>query len=187
MVKGCYMYNDQINYRDLLERLQAFDLDAFEALYLHARERLFVYAFSILRDECAAQDVVQESFVDLWENQHFLRIHTDLAGYLTRMVRNRSLNYMKKEQNQARLQLEHFGADAAVAPDKIAARELGQEIEAAIGKLPPMPAKVFRLHYMERFSYAEIAEQLRISPHTVSNHMVKALKELRKNLKKISS
>jgi len=182
---GLRVYNDKTDYTGLLKRLKAFDLDAFEELYVQTRERLFVYALSILKDEDTAQDVVQELFVDFWETQLFLHIHTELAGYLVRTVRNRCLDYKKREQNQERLRKEHFGTDAGItAPDAIEAWALGKEIEAAIAQLPPMPAKVFRLHYVDKFSYAEIADQLHISPNTVSNHMAKALKELRKNLKK---
>ena len=179
------MYDDKTDYTGLLERLKAFDLDAFGELYVKVRERLFVYAFSFLKDEDAAQDVVQELFVDLWEDGTFEHIHTGLIAYLVRAVRNRSLTYKKKEENQARLRKEYFGTDAELAePDAIEAWALGEEIEAAIAQLPPMAAKVFRLHYIEKLSYAEIADQLQISVNTVSNHVARALKGLRGNLKK---
>lgn len=179
------MYDDKTDYTGLLQRLKAFDLDAFGELYVEVRERLFVYAFALLKDEDVAQDTVQELFVDLWENQLFEHIHTDLIGYLVRAVRNRSLTYMKKEKNQAKLRKEHFGTNAELAePDAIAAWALRKEIEAAISQLPPMAAKVFRLHYIEKLSYAEIADRLQISVHTVGNHVARALKGLRGNFKK---
>jgi DNA-directed RNA polymerase specialized sigma24 family protein len=43
------------------------------------------------------------------------------------------------------------------------------------------------MHYIEKFNYTEIAERLQISPHTVSNHMTRALKDLRENLKNIDA
>lgn len=64
-------------------------------------------------------------------------------------------------------------------------QELRREIEAAINKLPPMPARVFRLHYIEKLSYSKIAGILNITPSTISNHMTRALKSLRESLKKI--
>lgn len=179
------MYDNKTDYTGLLRRLKAFDLDAFGELYVEVRERLFVYALSLLKDEDIAQDVVQELFVDFWEHRLFEHIHTDLIGYLVRTVRNRCLNYKKQQQNQAKLRKEHFGTDMELAePDTIAAWALGEEIEAAIAQLPPMAAKVFRLHYIEKFSYAEIADQLQISVNTVGNHVARALKGLRGNLKK---
>jgi len=165
-----------------LERLKAFDQDAFEQLYLHARERLYVYALSILKDEATAQDIVQELFVDFWEEQIFLRIHTGLAAYLIRTVRNRSLDYIKTEQNRSKIRKAYFGENETIA-DAVEARVLGEEIEAAINKLPQKAATVFRLHYIVKLSHAEIAEQLQISINTVGNHITRALKELRETLK----
>jgi RNA polymerase sigma-70 factor (ECF subfamily) len=181
--------HDNTDYTILLEQLKTFDINAFEALYVHTRERLFVYAFSILKDEDAAQDIVQELFVDLWENRLFLNIHTGLIGYLVRSVRNRSLDQLKKQQNHRRLAKDHFyAAEKEVAIRNILEnKELGAVLEAVIHKLPPMPAKVFRLHYIEKLNYTEIAEKLQISSNTVSNHMTRALKDLRENLKNIDA
>lgn len=164
-------------------------MDAFESLYVHTRERLFAYAFSILKDADAAQDLVQELFVDFWENKLFLHIHTGLIGYLLRTVRNRSLDYLKKEQTHQRIEKQHFrpAEEVLIISDVLENKELGAVIEAEIDKLPPMPSKVFRLHYIEKLNYTEIAEQLQISPNTVSNHMTRALKDLRENLKNIDA
>lgn len=184
------MDNDNTDYTGLLERLKALDIDAFGELYALARERLFVYAFAILKDESAAQDIVQELFVDFWENRLFKQIQVGLIAYLVRSVRNRCFDYKKQEQNRARLRKNHFrgnGEEAIPILDAIEAGELGAAIETAIDQLPPMPAKVFRLHYIEKLNYTEIAERLQISPNTVSNHMTRALKDLRENLKNIDA
>ena len=185
------MYNDNTDYNGLLERLKASDIDAFGELYAHARERLFVYAFAIVKDESAAQDIVQELFVDFWENRLFRQIQTGLIAYLVRSVRNRCFDYKKQEQNRARLRKDHFrgNSEEGIIPvlEAIEAGELGAAIENAIDLLPPMPAKVFRLHYIEKLNYTEIAERLQISPNTVSNHMTRALKDLRENLKNIDA
>ena len=179
--------HDKRDYTILLEQLKTFDINAFEALYVHTRERLFVYAFSILKEEGAAQDIVQELFVDLWEKRLFLNIHTGLIGYLVRSVRNRSLDQLKKQQKHRRLANDHFYAagEEAVIRNILENKELGAMIEAMIHKLPPMPAKVFRLHYIEKLNYTEIAEELHISSNTVSNHMTRGLKGMRENLKNI--
>jgi len=178
--------HNKTNYTVLLERLKTLDIDAFEELYIQTRERLFAYALAILKEEDAAQDLVQELFVDIWEDRLFLNIHTGLAPYLTRTVRNRSLDYLKKQQNRQRLAKLHLqpGSEEFLINDALENKELGAVIEAAIEKLPPMPAKVFRLHYIKKINHSKIAEMLQISTNTVSNHMTKALKHLRENLKK---
>lgn len=181
------MQQGGVNYHTILERLKASDLDAFDILYTHTRERLFVYALSFLKDEAAAQDLVQDLFSDFWENKLFLDVHSCLVSYLVRAVRNRCLVALKKEQNREKFkkQFDYVEGGRVALDAQLENRELRREIEAAIDKLPPMPARVFRLHYIEKLSYAEIAGILNISPATISNHMTRALKSLRESLKKI--
>jgi len=175
-----------IDYSQLLVSLKASDLDAFDTLYLHTREKLFAYSFSILKDEAAAQDLVQDFFIDLWKNKLFLNIHSGLIGYLMKAVRNRSLDHIKKEQHRKKQQkdYEELEIQKVVEKDKFVIQEMGQELNAALSKLSPMQGKVFQLHYIEKLSYKEISEQLHISPATISNHISGALKILRQELKK---
>lgn len=176
-----------LNYNQILERLRESDLEAFDTLYINTRKRLYAYAFSITGNEAVAQDIVQDLFIDLWKDKLFMNIHTGLIGYLVRAVQNRSIVYLKKEQTRQKLkqQFDYLAAGGFTLSDNLDTQEIRQQIEYAIAQLPPMPAKVFRMHYIEKLSYAEIAAQLHISPSTISNHMTRALKSLRENLKKI--
>jgi len=67
--------------------------------------------------------------------------------------------------------------------ESIESTELQKAIKGAIAKLPPQCRKVFELSRMEQMSYSKIAEELQISTNTVENHMSKALKMLRADLK----
>ncbi|BAV04953.1 RNA polymerase sigma-70 factor, ECF subfamily [Filimonas lacunae] len=179
------MPDENVDYTILLQRLQAHNLPAFEQLYRHMRNRLYIYALSILKDEAAAQDIVQELFLTMWEGRQFEHIHTGLVPYLVKAVRNRSLDYLKKEQTRDKIRHELALLDSGqiTSADKLTTLELRAELENAVSRLPPMPAKVFQLHYIEKLSYTEIADKLNISTSTVSNHMVKGLKLLRAYLK----
>ena len=180
------MRKESIDYNQLLIALKAFELEAFEILYLSTRERLFAYSFSILKDEDAAQDLVQVFFIDFWENKIFLNINSGLIGYIMMAVRNRSMDYLKKEKHRKKQQkgFEDLQTEEITLNNKIINQEMEQEMRVAMSKLPPMPAKVFHLHYIEKLSYKEISAQLNISPSTISNHISRALKILRQELKK---
>ena len=178
-------YSD-LQYKDLLLRLRAADLEALGELYVQTRGRLFAYALFLLQDEDAAKDLIQQLFIDFWDNKVFQQIHSGLVAYLMRSVHNRCLDTIKREQNRHRLRNGYFGVDKEPRFELtlLETRELGETLNSAIDMLPPMPARIFRLHYIEKLSYAEIAGQLNISSNTVSNHMTKALKKLREILKK---
>ena len=174
------------NYSDnevLLQGLRRNDLKAFEHLYHHARNRLFVLALSILHDEYTARDLVQDFFIDLWYFRIFETITTSLNAYLFQSVRNRAFNLREKLITQEKLKQGYIVQEPPTRYP-LENEELGQLINHAINQLPTMAGKVFRMQYIDKLTHVEIAEKLGISKHTVSNHMHRALKELRSTLKK---
>ncbi len=160
-------------------------MEAFNELYSGTRERLFVYALTFVKDEIIARDIVQDIFIDFWDKQIFQNIQTGLISYLLTTVRNRSVDHLKKSNTQKKLKKEfdYLFDEAYHISKKYDNEELEIILKNAIKQLPPMPGKVFLLHYLEKKSHQEIADILGISKHTVSNHMDRALKQLRGILK----
>jgi RNA polymerase sigma-70 factor (ECF subfamily) len=171
------------DYTNLLQRLQQHDLDAFNILYSRSRKRLFVLAYSITADDAVSKDIVQDFFIDFWENRRYEHIKQSLEGYLIFAIRNKALKYNRAQASLLK-KAQSMPLPAAVAATHVIEhRELEREIDQAISLLPPMAGKVFRLHYLEHLSHLQIAEQLGISKSTVSSHMDRALKELRVTLR----
>lgn len=167
----------------LLESLRRNDLKAFEYLYLHSRNRLYVLALSILRDEDAARDLVQDLFIDLWYFRTFENIAVSVSAYLFQAARNRAYNLRDKMRTRDKLE-EAYVPPASETHYPLENEELGRIIHKAIDRLPPAAGKVFRMQYIDKLTHVEIAEKLGISKYTVSSHIDRALKELRANLKK---
>jgi RNA polymerase sigma-70 factor (ECF subfamily) len=133
-----------------------------------------------------AEEMVQGTFLTLWEKRETIDIHTSVKSYLYQAVHNNSLNLLKHYQvRQAHSEHIKYHTDPGTDfnTQKVLGDELEQEIDAAIGSLPAQCQTVFRLSRFENLTYAEIAEQLNISVKTVENHMGKALKILRERLK----
>lgn len=179
------MKKDFENSATLLDRLKELDLDAFNYLYTTSREKLYAYAYFIIKDETVAQDLVQDLFVDFWERQLFRNIDTSLISYLMRSVRNRSYDYLNKQNTQKKLkdQFDYLKSDDHTINNKLENAELGKKIKDALSHLSPMQGKVFYYHYIQQLSYAQVADLLNISKSTISTHMDKALKTLRFKLK----
>jgi len=178
------MLRSNSEHQQLLEALKANDKEAFLRLYLHFRKRLFATAYLIVKDTETAKDLVQDFFIDFWQNQRYQNIQAALQTYLTHSIKNRALNWKKKQEAIARLRQSMTLRRSEETPYYLEHEELNREIAKAIHELPPMASRVFELHYIERLSHKEIAEQLRISKSTVSSHLDRALKELRKKLMK---
>ena len=170
----------------LLLTLQAGDITAFEMIFKTYYQSLCNYAYSFVQDRDEAEEIVQSTFLSVWEKRDSLSIHTGVKPYLYAMVRNASLNVLKHEK----IKQQHAAVELAVAERStesvtrsVMASELEERIYKAMNKLPEQCRLVFKLSRFEELKYAEIAEQLNISIKTVENQMGKALKIMREQLK----
>lgn len=170
----------------LFETLKAGDITAFEMLFRTYYQPLCNYAFTFVQDKDEAEEIVQSTFLSLWEKKQTLEIRTAVKPYLYAMVRNASLNVLKHEK----VKKEHAEVTMAVGERSIEsvartvmASELESRIYKAMDALPEQCRLVFKLSRFEELKYSEIAEQLNISVKTVENHMGKALKIMREQLR----
>lgn len=170
------------------------DKKSFNRLFAVYYPRLTAYAHLFLEKE-AAEDVVQELFVYIWEHMDGIKIHTSLEAYLFKSTYQRCLNQIKhhkmKETHHKQLEnrfaeMEHriFNPDTDESIRKLFMSDLKKEMRNAINELPDRCREVFMLSYVYQLKNKEIAEALNISVNTVENHMTNALKTLRMKLKK---
>lgn len=158
---------------------------AFEALFREQYAPLCRFALRFTGDHDEAEELVQEVFYQLWENRMKINISITPAGYLFRSVQNRYLNkvkHLKVRQSYADHQNSR-NDHAAPADSEVRSKELEKQINSAMDSLPEQCGKVFRLSRNEGLKYSEIAKELGISEKTVENHMGKALRLLRENLR----
>jgi len=170
----------------LLVTLQAGDITAFEMIFKTYYQPLCNYAYSFVHDRDEAEEIVQATFLSVWEKKDNLTIHTGVKPYLYAMVRNAALNVLKHEkikQQHATVELAVAERSAESVTRTVMASELEDRIYKALNKLPEQCRLVFKLSRFEELKYAEIAEQLNISIKTVENQMGKALKIMREQLK----
>ena len=159
---------------------------AFEMIFRTYYKSLCNYAYSFLSDKDEAEEVVQSSFLTMWEKRKDMDIQTSFKAYLYRVVRNSCLNVIKHEK----IKLQHVSYEMAggeptheLVGQSVVASELEQKIYDAMNTLPTQCRLVFQLSRFEELKYQEIADQLSISIKTVENQMGKALKLMRVQLK----
>jgi RNA polymerase sigma-70 factor, ECF subfamily len=166
--------------------LVAGDVTAFEMIFKTYYQPLCSYAFTFLHDKEEAEEIVQSTFLSVWEKHEAIAIRTAVKPYLYAMVRNACLNVIKHEKIKQKHAVEEIAMAAhsheSVA-QAVASSELEGKIQQAMEKLPEQCRLVFKLSRFEELKYSEIAEQLEISVKTVENHMGKALKIMREQLK----
>jgi RNA polymerase sigma-70 factor (ECF subfamily) len=169
----------------LIESLAKQDEAAFEQVFKTHFKKLHAYACSIIKEETAAEEVVQQVFFKLWERSKGLSISGSVAAYLYRAVYNESLNYLKHQKVQSGYQ-QHFSHNMKnehdTAGKKLSLKELEGRLSNAMNELPEQCRTIFQLSRFEELRYREIADRLGISVKTVENQMGKALKVLRTKL-----
>lgn len=160
------------------------DARAIDSLFNEHYAALSRYAFTMLRNQEQAEDVVQQLFIHLWEKRNELDEMENARAYLYRATHNRCLNELNRQKRQgmhlAVDEVHHLESDAGRG---VLTGELEDQISAAVQTLPEKCQEVFRMSRFEDLSYKEIAESLDISVKTVENHMGKALRILREELK----
>ncbi len=173
---------------ELIEKIKAGNQQAFKFLFETYHPRLCNYASRFVEDEEAAQDIVQDCFVHLWECRKMVASDT-VAPMLFTMVRNKCLNHIKHlnivRNYERELSQQNNGEELLYRKDfwgnsdeKVLYEELKGEIMSQIDKLPPRTREVFMLSRFEGLKNREIAEQLNIAVKVVEKHITKTLKAL---------
>jgi RNA polymerase sigma-70 factor (ECF subfamily) len=172
--------------KELLQRVARDDHDAFRQLFDLYADRLHAAVYNYTKSRFIAEELVQEVFIRLWDHRSQLREVQDPTAYLYRMVFNQINTYLKRIANERRI-LEKAEAWMTAGQDgtrqQLEANEMLRIINAAIDRLPPQKKIIYHLSREKGLSYHEIAEQLHLSPNTVKNHLVEAMKLLRGYLK----
>lgn len=170
---------------DIVEALHQGNAVVFEQLFKDYYGRLCNYVNTILNDVDESEEIVQSTFIALWEKRESLVIHTSVKSYLYQAVHNQSLNKIKHNQ----VKQSHFeyvtaqnNVNVSDGYQSLVGKELGEMIGVAVESLPPQCRTVFTLSRFSGLSYAEIATRLDVSVKTVENHMGKALRIMRVHL-----
>ena len=161
------------------------DETAFEQVFKTHFKRLHAYAFTILRDEIEAEEIVQQVFFKLWERNENLSLTGSVSAYLYRAVHNESLNYLKHQKVRSNHQLHvaySMKNEVEHPAKKVITGELEKKIHTALNELLEQCRTIFQMSRFDELKYREIADKLGISVKTVENQMGKALKLLREKL-----
>lgn len=144
--------------------------------------QVFNFSFLLLKDTGWSEDVVQEVFVKLWNNRSKLDPSGRLLPYLFVLTKRASLNKLRDIKSftpSFEYLWNNISSLSDCSHEKLVAKELSDYLDQVLSKLPKRQREVFKLSRFEGFTHQQIAEELNISPNTVKNHMIQALKTIR--------
>ncbi|SFH12281.1 RNA polymerase sigma factor [Pedobacter insulae] len=173
---------DGLSDHKLTELLSEEDRIAFAQIFKRYNKILLIHAYKKLEQQEVAEDIVQEVFSMLWQKRGSISISTNLAGYLYASVKNKALDVIARRKTEALYvdSLKHFvGSGVALTDHLVRERQMKEIIEREVSRLPTKMRRVFELSRSQHLSHKEIASELKLSEHTVTDQIKKALKILR--------
>ncbi|RUT78036.1 RNA polymerase sigma-70 factor [Ancylomarina longa] len=169
-----------------INKLRAGSERTFKELYNKYYDALFLFGQKYIPNQNAVEDIIQESFLKVWEKKTSFFHEAALRAFLYKTVRNSCLNLIEHEKVCRNYQ-EEFAKDLSSNDfflNNVIEEEVNRIITDTIQKLPES-ARLIYLLSLKGLKNVEIAEDLDISINTVKTQKQRANKFLRENLKNL--
>ncbi|MCU1307548.1 MAG: sigma-24, subfamily [Acidobacteriaceae bacterium] len=166
----------------LIARIRAGDEDAMAQVYDRHSQIVYSVALRVLGDTGAAEDVMQEIFMQLWRNpQTFDANRGSLGAWLAVIARHRSIDQLRKRKPETDLE------DVIVSVDANLESETDKNVSLAkvrglLGSMPADQRKTLELAFFEGLTHSEVAEKLGEPLGTVKTRIRTGLMAMRKAL-----
>ena len=140
--------------------------------------KLCNYAFAIVMDRYAAEEVVQSVFIALWENKKIFQLENP-ETYLLQCVKFKCIDHLRYKSNKKEIPHDILPETEHEIDFSLSEDEITPLFEYFVSSLPSRMKEVFLMSRVNGMTYKEIAEELKVSVKTIENHMGVALKRLR--------
>ena len=172
--------------KKILKKIKEGDIKQFEVLFKDYYEKLCRFAMVYVKNHEQSEEVIQDTFYNIWKNRNTLNITTSLKAYLYTAVRNNCLQELRKRSLDIKYEnyyKSHYVNESINPADELNAKELSGVINTTLNSMPERCREIFKMSRYEGLKYHEIADKLSISIKTVEANMGKALKQFRVSLK----
>lgn len=166
----------------LIQRLRQNDAAAYIELYNRYHSKMYSWLIRFVKLPEMAEDIIQETFLKIWEIRHRLQPQQSFPAYLYRISRNKAFKLLKKISRDENLRGKVLVRSAIELndPEKdFQWQQYQQLLDNAVSRLPVQRQRVYRLCRQNNKTYDEVANELGISRNTVKEHMMKAVQDLR--------
>jgi len=167
----------------------------FDFLVNHYKKKIFNYAIYMMKNQMDAEDVTQEVLIRTWQNINNFNFYA-AKGWMMRTTHNLCIDFLRRNNkmnyNEIHIEEDYHEeiADTGIEsnPGKLADKIItDDEIKAAIDRLPERIKSPFVLYELQEFKYKEISKILDIPLNTVKVNILRARKQLQKELKKYAN
>lgn len=180
------MAHEHLSDELLIQRIAQRDTTALDVLYERHAQIVYNLAVRIVRNPAAADEVLQDTFWQAWQKAADFRADGAAAAWLYRIARNKSLDWLRREQSRPQAVAAYLPEDALAG---VASPEPSVEhhmlaswqqnyIQDALAALPDDQRRCLELAYFEGLSHRQIADHLQIPVGTIKTRLRMAVAKL---------
>lgn len=148
----------------------------FEKIIIQQKEKLYRFAFSILKQKEDAQDAVQEVVLKLWNKKKILNSSENLESYCMSSVKNYALDLLRKNKQQ--LKYKSSGLTTVTENSNIENRDLIEKMRTELQQLPVQQRMAIELKDFQGYEYEEISEILEMNINAIRVNVSRGRKRL---------
>lgn len=164
----------------LIDRAKAGDLRSFHTLYLQYVDRIYGLCWRLSGDRFSAEELTQETFIQVWKALRRFRGHSAFSTWLHRIAVNVALSERRRELRRLPHALE--GGEGRQVSEAPADPGVSFDLERAITSLPDGARQVFVLHDVEGYKHEEVAALCHMAVGTSKAQLHRARRLLRERL-----
>ena len=183
-----YLYSDE----QLISRFQAGDENAYVELVNRFKDNLINFVYYLLKDEELSEDIVQETFIKVYEKKHYYKPIAKFSTWIYTIARNLANTELRKKNRAKIMYLSHMKDDnqnhELKSKDqslisKIENEYLFDELHLAIDKLPDNYKTAIILRDIQGLNYEEISNIVGVPLGTIKSRINRARLQLQVDLK----
>lgn len=174
-------------YIDLIKKVKSGSYEDFTRLYFNYADLLYGFVLNLTKSPVDAEDILQETFLKIWQTRENISLETSFKSYLYTIARNLIIDSFRKKINSVAFEV-YIQSDIYQnysennIEDEIYFDEFLENFNEAKKKLSSRQLEIFELSRERGYSIKDIAEKLSLSEKTVKNQLTFALKILRSEL-----
>lgn len=175
-------------FRKLLSHKKAEKNNVHKMLYEMFYDKAYRTAYFITQDKHLTDDIVQETFIKVFENIEKLQDYSKIEGWISTITRNTAIDFLRKQNkwnemitsDVIHMNKHKMTENYSVVESKVEMLLTMEEIKEALQHLAAIHREIFLLKIIENLSDNEIAEQLNISVGTVKSRYFRAKEQMRR-------
>lgn len=161
------------------------DAETFKKVFLPYHQKLYRIAYRIVQDAANAEDIVQETFIKLWNKRGDMQDIENTEAFSIIILRNTCLDHLRKTKNDYHTNYDSDIPETASLVKQIEIQDEAERVKKLINKLPEQQRQVMIMKHWEGYSDEEIEQITGISPGNIRVILSRARKTIREQFIKI--